>query len=73
MKKLFTMVIIAIMSLGVVTASFAVPQQKQKMTQHLKKDGTQDKRYKEKHIKKDGSLDKRYKENKAKTKVKAKK
>ncbi|MFT3902114.1 MAG: hypothetical protein QM727_03035 [Niabella sp.] len=36
-------------------------------TQHVKKDGTADKRFKEnKHKKKDGTPDKRYKENKIK-------
>ncbi|MBO9618403.1 MAG: hypothetical protein J7539_05140 [Niabella sp.] len=35
--------------------------------EHVKKDGTLDKRYKEnKHVKKDGTPDKRYKENKKK-------
>lgn len=42
--------------------------------QHVKKDGTPDKRYKEnKTLKKDGTPDKRYKENKAETKSDAKK
>ncbi|MFT4202965.1 MAG: hypothetical protein QM610_03545 [Chitinophagaceae bacterium] len=49
-------------------------------TEHVKKDGTPDKRYKEnkkaaadsvKHLKKDGTPDKRYKENKKSTVKKA--
>ncbi len=67
MKKLLAMVMIVAMSLGVVTSTYALPQQKEK---HVKKDGTADKRYKEnkQHLKKDGTTDKRYKENKKKTK-----
>ena len=67
MKKLLAALMIAAMSFGVVTSSYALPPQAQK--QHLKKDGTPDKRYKEnknQHLKKDGTPDKRYKENKAK-------
>jgi hypothetical protein len=65
MKKFLAMVMIAAMSLGIVTSTYALPQQK---TQHLKKDGTPDKRYKEnkQHLKKDGTPDMRYKENKKK-------
>lgn len=65
MKKFLAMVMIAAMSFGVVTSTYALPQQQQK---HLKKDGTPDKRYKEnkQHLKKDGTPDMRYKENKKK-------
>ena len=57
---------IAAMSFGVVTSSYALPQQ----DKHLKKDGSVDKRYKEnkQHLKKDGTPDMRYKENKKKKK-----
>lgn len=62
MKKILAMAMIAAMSFGVVTTSYALPQQKDK---HLKKDGSVDKRYKEnKHLKKDGTADKRFKDNK---------
>jgi hypothetical protein len=64
MKKILAMVMIAAMGLGIVTTSYALPQQKDK---HIKKDGTVDKRYKEnKHLKKDGTADKRFKDNKTK-------
>ena len=65
MKKFLAMVMIAAMSFGVVTSSYALPQQKAK---HTKKDGTPDMRYKEnkQHLKKDGTPDMRYKENKKK-------
>ena len=68
MKKFLAMVMIAAMSFGIVTSSYALPQQK---SQHLKNDGTPDKRYKENkakpvHLKKDGTPDKRFKENKPK-------
>jgi hypothetical protein len=69
MKKLLAMLLVAAMSFGAVTTSYALPQSK--TSQHLKKDGTPDKRYKENkakpvHVKKDGTPDKRFKENKAK-------
>jgi hypothetical protein len=68
MKKFLSMLMIAAMSFGVVTSSFALPALQ---AQHLKKDGTPDKRYKEnKHLKKDGTPDKRFKENKKKKKTK---
>jgi hypothetical protein len=64
MKKFLAMLMIAAMSFGVVTSSYALPVPQ---TKHLKKDGTPDKRYKEnKHLKKDGTADKRFKENKKK-------
>lgn len=65
MKKFLAMVMIAAMSFGVITSTYALPQQQ---TKHLKKDGTPDKRYKEnkQHLKKDGTPDMRYKENKKK-------
>lgn len=56
-----------------VVASFSFAQVKhtaptKQTTQHVKKDGTADKRFKEnKHKKKDGTPDKRYKENKGDT------
>ena len=57
MKKLFTMLMLAVMSFGAVT-SYALPQ--------TKKDGTADKRYKANKVKlkKDGTPDKRYKATK---------
>jgi hypothetical protein len=66
MKKFLAALMIAAMSFGVITSTFALPPQQAK---HLKKDGTPDKRYKEnknQHLKKDGTPDKRYKENKPK-------
>jgi len=69
MKKFLATVMVAAMSLGIVTSTYALPQQQ---TKHTKKDGTADKRYKENksakpvHLKKDGTADKRFKENKAK-------
>lgn len=70
MKKILAMVMIAAMSFGVVTSSYALPQQEK----HLKKDGSVDKRYKEnKHLKKDGTADKRFKDNKAAKDTKTKK
>ena len=66
MKKFLAMLMIAAMSFGVVSSSYAAPVPQ---TKHLKKDGTTDKRFKEnKHLKKDGTSDKRFKENKKKTK-----
>ena len=69
MKKFLAMLMIAAMSFGVITSSYAVPVPQ---TKHLKKDGTPDKRFKENkapvHLKKDGTPDKRFKENKKKTK-----
>ncbi|MBB6108086.1 hypothetical protein [Mucilaginibacter lappiensis] len=57
MKKLFTMLMLAVMSFGALT-TYALPQ--------TKKDGTADKRYKankadKTKLKKDGTPDKRYK------------
>lgn len=70
MKKILS----TLMALFVV-ASFSLAQVKptttttKQTTQHVKKDGTADKRFKEnKHKKKDGTPDKRYKENKTKNK-----
>ncbi len=69
MKKIF----VAIMALMLfTTTSFAQTAQTTKAkTEHVKKDGTPDKRFKEnktapetKHLKKDGTADKRFKENK---------
>lgn len=58
------MLMIAVMSCGAVSTSYALPIPQGK---HLKKDGTPDKRYKEnKHLKKDGTPDKRFKENRTK-------
>ena len=61
MKKILAMVVVAAMSLGIATSSFAMPQ--------TKKDGTADKRYKANKTpkgptKKDGTADKRFKANK---------
>ena len=69
MKKLLTALMLIIMSFGTIT-TFA--QTTPATTQHTKKDGTPDKRYKEnktppaQHLKKDGTPDKRFKENKTK-------
>jgi hypothetical protein len=62
MKKLFAVLMIALMSFGSVTSSYALPIQQ---TKHLKKDGTPDKRFKEnkKHLTKAGKPDMRYKAN----------
>ena len=71
MKKIF----VAIMALMLfTTTSFAQTAKPAKAkTEHVKKDGTPDKRFKEnktapaakvKHLKKDGTPDKRFKENK---------
>lgn len=67
MKKIFA----AIMALMLITTtSFAQKAEPAKAkTEHVKKDGTPDKRFKEnknhpKHVKKDGTPDKRFKENK---------
>jgi len=61
------MVMVTAMSFGIITSTYALPQQQPK---HAKKDGTADKRYKEnkqpKHVKKDGTADMRYKDNKKK-------
>ena len=63
MKKFLAMLMIAAMSFGV-TTSYALPAPQ---AQHLKKDGTPDKRFKEnKHLKADGTPDKRFKDNKPK-------
>lgn len=71
MKKV---ILIASMLLAFAGFSFAqtTTPAKTSTTQHVKKDGTPDKRYKEnktapattQHLKKDGTPDKRYKENK---------
>jgi hypothetical protein len=68
MKKFLAMLLVAGMTFATVTTTYAMPQAS---TQHLKKDGTPDKRYKENkakpvHTKKDGTPDKRFKENKTK-------
>ena len=75
MRKFLAMLLVAGMSFATVTTTYATPQVKP--AQHLKKDGTPDKRYKENkakpvHMKKNGTPDKRYKENK-KPPVQAKK
>ncbi|MDN3551399.1 hypothetical protein [Mucilaginibacter aquaedulcis] len=56
MKKLLTMLLLAVMSFGAIT-TYALPQ--------TKKDGTPDKRYKTNKVKlkSDGTPDKRYKSN----------
>ena len=69
MKKFLALLLVAGMSLATVTSTYALPQAKP--AQHLKKDGTPDKRFKENkakpvHLKKDGTPDKRFKENKKK-------
>ncbi len=59
MKKFIITLLLAVFSLGTVTASIANPVQT-----HLKKDGTPDKRYKEsKHLTKAGKPDMRFKSN----------
>jgi len=61
MKKMFAMLMIALMSFGTITTQvFALPPQ-----QHLTKSGKPDKRYSEnKHLTKKGKPDMRYKSSK---------
>ncbi|WP_447641528.1 MULTISPECIES: hypothetical protein [Chitinophagaceae] len=71
-------ILVAIMALMLfTTTSFAqdAQQSTKAKTEHVKKDGTPDKRFKEnksatktKHLKKDGTADKRFKENKTSAK-----
>jgi len=73
MKKLFTLLTALMFGFATLTSSASTFQQKPATTQHLKKDGTPDKRFKENkttttvHLKKDGTPDKRFKENKTTT------
>ena len=70
MKKILStfLVLFVITSFSFAQVKPTTPPAKQ-TTQHVKKDGTADKRFKEnKHKKKDGTPDKRYKENKTKGK-----
>ena len=71
-KKLITL--FAILSMGFATVTNASVATFQQSTQHLKKDGSVDKRFNEnKHLKKDGTPDLRYSTSKkaaAKTTVK---
>ena len=64
MRKFLAMLMIAAMSLGVVSSTYALPVPQ---TKHLKKDGTPDKRYKENKQTgpktKSGKPDMRYKAN----------
>lgn len=74
MKKIFTL--LTILMFGMVTLTQAsVSTWKQTPTQHLKKDGTPDKRFKEnkKHLTKAGKPDMRYKANNPKAGKKKKK
>ena len=69
MKKLFTLLTALMFGFATLTSSASTFQQKPATTQHLKKDGTPDKRFKENKtpkgpLKKDGTPDKRYKANK---------
>lgn len=64
MKKIFTLLTAIMFGLASFTQVNASTL-KSVYQQHLKKDGTPDKRYKEnKHLKKDGTPDKRFKANK---------
>jgi hypothetical protein len=59
MKKFLAMLMIAAMSFGVISSTYALPPQT-----HLKKDGTPDKRFKaNKKLTKAGKPDMRYKSN----------
>jgi len=64
MKKLIIMLMLTVFSFGTVSNYvYAIPPQ-----QHLKKDGTPDKRFNEnKHLKKDGTPDMRYNTSKKAT------
>jgi hypothetical protein len=69
MKKLFTLLTALMFGFATLTSSASTFQQKPATTQHLKKDGTPDKRFKENKtpkgpLKKDGTPDMRYKANK---------
>lgn len=69
MKKIFTLLTALMLGFATLTSTASTFQQKPATTQHLKKDGTPDKRFKENKtpkgpLKKDGTPDKRYKANK---------
>ena len=69
MKKLFILLTALMFGFATLTSSASTFQQKPATTQHLKKDGTPDKRFKENKtpkgpLKKDGTPDMRYKANK---------
>jgi len=71
MKRIFTVLTATILGLATLKANAFAYQQTPASTQHLKKDGTADKRYKSSsvaansHLKKDGKPDMRYKSNNA--------
>jgi hypothetical protein len=61
MKKVFTLITLLMLGFASLTAMPALAQQKPATSQHVKKDGTPDKRYNEnKHLKKNGTPDMRY-------------
>jgi hypothetical protein len=69
MKKLFTFLTALMFGFATLTTTAASFQQNPATSQHLKKDGTVDKRFKENKtpkgpLKKDGTPDMRYKANK---------
>jgi hypothetical protein len=69
MKKVFTLLTALMFGFATLTSTASTFQQNAAATQHLKKDGTPDKRYKENKsakgpMKKDGTADMRYKANK---------
>lgn len=69
MKKLFSLLTALMFGFATLASTAAPIQQKPAAPQHLKKDGSADKRYKENKtpkgpLKKDGTADKRYKANK---------
>ena len=71
MKRLFTLLTAVLLATATIAPSYAIQQKP--ATQHLKKDGTPDKRFKENKtpkgpLKKDGTPDMRYKANKTKKK-----
>ncbi|MBE9668227.1 hypothetical protein IRJ18_17790 [Mucilaginibacter boryungensis] len=75
MKKVFTMLTLLMLGFAsIAPVQASTFQQKPATTQHLKKDGTPDKRYNEnKHLKKDGTPDMRYKTSKKAAKAMQKK
>ena len=76
MKRIFTVLTVLMLCIASMTQAHpSVLQTKPATAQHLKKDGTPDKRFKENkaakgHLKKDGTPDKRFKANKVAPKKK---
>lgn len=71
MRKLFTALTISMFGISTFWANAIVNRQAPATTQHLKKDGTSDRRYKSdrvtnsSHLRKNGKPDMRYKSNNA--------